>query len=89
MTDVLLALRFALPYPAGRGIAVVGLGGGPSVQASDQMERLGLKFPALSPDLQLELCKFLPVAGAHPFQPLDATNILDPEIICRTLKDFG
>jgi acyl-CoA synthetase (NDP forming) len=89
MTDVLLALRFALPYPAGRGIAVVGLGGGPSVQASDQMERLGLKFPALSPDLQLELCKFLPVAGAILSNPLDATNILDPEIICRTLKILG
>lgn len=89
MIDVLTALRFATPYPGGRGIAVVGQGGGPSVQASDQMERVGLYFPPLSRDIRRELGEFLPTAGAILSNPLDATNILLPDIIYQTLKVLG
>jgi len=89
MIDVLVALRFARPYPTGRGIAVAGAGGGPSVLASDQMERIGLHLPPLSPDLHRELSKFLPIAGAIFSNPLDATNILQPDIMYQTIKALG
>ena len=89
MIDVLVALRFAVPYPTGRGIAVVGQGGGPSVQASDQMERVGLHFPPLTTDLRRELGRFLPTAGAIFSNPLDATNVVIPDIIHKTLKTLG
>lgn len=89
MIDVLTALRYAVPYPEGRGIAVVGQGGGPSVQASDQMERIGLHFPPLSPDIRRDLGQFLPTTGAIFSNPLDAINILDPDIINQTLTVLG
>ncbi|MFA7246629.1 MAG: CoA-binding protein, partial [Dehalococcoidia bacterium] len=44
LIDVLVALRFARPYPSGKGIAVVGVGGGPSVEAGDHMEVVGLEL---------------------------------------------
>ena len=89
MIDVLVALRYSRPYPMGRGIAVAGLGGGPSVQASDQMEQAGLHFPSFTPDTYRELTTFLPSAGAIFSNPLDATNILRPDIIYRTMKTLG
>jgi acyl-CoA synthetase (NDP forming) len=89
MIDVLVALSFAEPYPPGRGIAVAGLGGGPSVQASDQMEQVGLHFPPLPPVLQRELAEFLPAAGAIFSNPLDASNLLVPDIMYQALKVLG
>ena len=89
MIDVLVALRFARPYPTGRGIAVAGLGGSPSVLASDQMERLGLHLPPFSPDLHRKLSKLLPNAGAIFANPLDASNILQPDIMYQTMKIMG
>jgi acyl-CoA synthetase (NDP forming) len=86
MVDVLVALRFARPYPESRGIAVLGQGGGPSVQASDQMEAAGLKFSRLSKEINKELMTFLPSAGGIFSNPLDATNLVYPEIIYKTLK---
>jgi len=89
MIDVLVALRCARPLPEGSRIAAVGQGGGPSVQASDQMERAGLRFPALSPETRERLTAFLPAAGAIFSNPLDATNILVPDVIQKTLRVLG
>jgi len=89
MIDVLVALRFARPYPAGRGIAVAGLGGGPSVLASDRIEQVGLHLPPLSPDVLRDLVQFLPATGAIFSNPLDATNILQPEIMQRAMTVLG
>ncbi|MBN1381828.1 MAG: CoA-binding protein [Deltaproteobacteria bacterium] len=89
MIDVLVALRFARPCPAGRNMAVAGLGGGPSVLASDQMERIGLHLPPLSPELRAELNKILPTAGAIFSNPLDATNIVQPDVMYGAMKILG
>ena len=89
MIDILVALCFAQPYPAGKGVAVAGLGGGPSVLASDQLEQAGLRLPPISPALHQELSRFLPTAGAIFSNPLDASNILSPDIIYQTLKALG
>jgi acyl-CoA synthetase (NDP forming) len=86
---VLVALRFASPLPQGSGVAVVGLGGGPSVLASDEMEKTGLCLPRLSAEVQAELRQFLPVAGAIFGNPVDATTLLFPEAISATLCTVG
>ncbi|MDD5170488.1 MAG: CoA-binding protein [Syntrophales bacterium] len=89
MIDILVALSLAKTYPAGRNMAVAGQGGGPSVQASDQMEQVGLHLPPLPADTYRRLTDFLPTAGAILSNPLDATNIVMPDIIYKTMKTLG
>ena len=89
LTDVLVALCFASPLPRGIGVAVVGTGGGPSVLASDEMEKAGLQLPRLSPEVQAELRQFLPLAGGIFGNPVDATNLLSPKAISATMRVVG
>ena len=89
LVDVLVALRFVSPLPGGTGVAVVGLGGGPSVLASDEMEKAGLRLPPLSQEVQAELKRFLPVAGAIFGNPVDATTLLFPDAISATMRVLG
>lgn len=89
MVDMLVALNFARPYPLGKGIAVLGQGGGPSVEASDRMEEAGLTFPVLSPEINRELRTFLPATGAIFSNPLDATNLVFPPVIYQTIKTLA
>jgi len=81
-----VALCFATPLPRGTGVAVVRTGGGPSVLASDEMEKAGLHLPCLSPEIQAELRQFLPIAGAIFSNPVDATNLLSPEAFSATMR---
>ncbi len=85
MIDVLVALSRAMPYPAGRGIVVLGVGGGPSVEAGDHMEQAGLQLTALSAQAQAELKGFLPNAGGIFSNPLDATNLVFPDVIYQAM----
>jgi acyl-CoA synthetase (NDP forming) len=89
LVDVLVALRFVNPLPQGTGVAVVGLGGGPSVLASDEMEKAGLRLPPLPQEVQAELKRFLPVAGAIFGNPVDATTLLFPDAISATMRILG
>jgi len=89
LIDVLVALRFARPYPSGKGIAVVGVGGGPSVEAGDHMEAVGLELSELSSDVQAQLRSLLPNDGGIFTNPLDATNLIYPDVIYNTLKVIG
>ena len=89
LVDVLVALRFVSPLPRGTGVAVVGLGGGPTVLASDEMEKAGLRLPPLSQEVQAELKRFLPVAGAIFGNPVDATTLLFPDPISATMRVLG
>ena len=86
MIDVLVALHFASPLPSGIGVAVVGAGGGPSVLASDEMEKVGLQVPSLSLEVQAELRQFLPLAGSIFSNPVDAPNLVSPEAISKTMR---
>jgi acyl-CoA synthetase (NDP forming) len=86
MVDVLVALRFAVPLPRGTGAAVMGAGGGPSVLASDEMEKAGLHMPPLSKDTQAKLLRFVPLAGSILINPIDAGNLAAPDAIDSTLK---
>jgi acyl-CoA synthetase (NDP forming) len=91
MIDVLTALRFMNPLPCDHSpssrprVAVMGAGGGPSVLASDEMEREGLHLPRLSPEVQAELKQKLPVAGGIFINPLDTTNLTDPQAISAAM----
>jgi acyl-CoA synthetase (NDP forming) len=86
MVDVLVALRFARPLPTGNGVVVMGAGGGPSVLASDELEKAGLQVPPLSKATQTELLNFLPLAGAILINPIDASNLATPEAIVNTME---
>ncbi|MCX6006421.1 MAG: CoA-binding protein [Chloroflexi bacterium] len=89
MIDALVALTYAVPYPVENNIAVLGVGGGPTVEASDSMELAGLHLPPFSEQVNTELKKFLPVAGAIFANPLDATNLMFPNVIGQALKVLG
>jgi len=86
MVDVLVALRFIKPVPDGTGVALLGAGGGPSVLASDEMEKAGLTMPVLSPEIRTKLLEFLPLAGSILDNPIDAPNLATPEAISSTMK---
>ena len=86
MVDVLVALRFASPLPRGRGVAVAGAGGGPSVLASDEIEKAGLDLPRLSSETRAEMMKELPVAGSILTNPVDTPNLATPEAIATALR---
>jgi acyl-CoA synthetase (NDP forming) len=89
MIDVLVALRFASPLPQGRGVALFGGGGGPSVLASDEIEDAGLQLPRLSPAVQEELKKSLPVDGSILTNPVDTTNLATPDAISTAARVLG
>ena len=54
LVDLLLLFRF-MSRPRGRNIAIIGFGGGASVQAADICVAAGLKVPPLPTDLQQKL----------------------------------
>jgi acyl-CoA synthetase (NDP forming) len=89
LIDVLVALRFVSPLPRGTGVAVVGTGGGPSVLASDEMEKTGLRLPPLSPEVKAELRQLLPLAGSIFGNPVDATTLISPGAISATMRVLG
>ena len=84
-----MALRFVSPLPRGRGVALVGAGGGPSVLASDEMEKAGLQLPQLSSGVQAELRRHLPLAGSIFTNPVDTPNLATPEAISTAVRILG
>ena len=68
--DLLLAAAH-LPAPQGRGVFIIGGGGGNSVTYSDACIRLGLDVPALSGPTMAFLEKTVPAAGSISGNPLD------------------
>jgi acyl-CoA synthetase (NDP forming) len=86
LIDELVALTYAVPHPLGKGIAVLGVGGGPSVEASDCMEPAGLQLPGFSPQVQSDLKSSLPLAGGIFANPLDATNLMFPDVIYKSMN---
>jgi acyl-CoA synthetase (NDP forming) len=89
MVDVLVALLFCKPLPVGRGVAVIGSGGGPSVLASDEIEKAGLRMPQLGSKVQAELRNMLPLEGSIFSNPVDAGKLIDPDFIYRTMCIIG
>ena len=71
--------------PAGRGVAVVTVSGGPSVVAADTAEREGLEVPALGDATRQALRGLLPPFAAVG-NPVDLTPQVDPSRIGAAVR---
>lgn len=89
MIDALVAFSFTSTIPQGTGVAVTGVGGGPSVLASDEMEKVGLNLPPFTSEVQERLKQFLPVAGGIFINPVDSAKLTSPQAILETLCLLG
>jgi len=70
-------LPFALlPPPKGRKVAVLGYGGGLSVQAADDCERAGLEVPPFPSELRERLASFTPVPNNSVKNPVDTQHLV-------------
>jgi len=87
MADTILAFSYMKP-PGGRRVAIVGVGGGMSVQAADDCENSGLVVPPFPPEVRQELRKFNPREGTSIRNPLDASQNAygDPALISKALQ---
>jgi acyl-CoA synthetase (NDP forming) len=72
LADAVLAFSYLKP-PRGRRAAVVGIGGGASVQAADDCEKAGLVVPPFPTDLRRELRAFTTSAGTGIANPVDTS----------------
>ncbi|RJQ65895.1 MAG: CoA-binding protein [Desulfobacteraceae bacterium] len=75
MADVIMALHH-LPACTGRGVAILGTGGGIGVAAADSCAKAGLHLPALPPELMRRLRAYIPPAGNMIRNPIDAHIML-------------
>ncbi len=62
MADLAVAFRY-MGVPKGKGVAVVGGGGGFSVFAADEIDEAGLECPVLPERTQAQIREFTPAAG--------------------------
>ncbi len=86
MAEVALAFHH-LGACRGRGVAVLGTGGGVGVAAADSCARAGLNLPALSPGLMEKLRKYIPPAGNMIRNPIDAhILLLNLELLGPTIE---
>jgi acyl-CoA synthetase (NDP forming) len=72
--DTILALSF-LPAPEGKGVFVIGGGGGDSVANGDACIRAGLDVPRLSEATMQSLRESVPMAGSIAGNPLDMFRV--------------
>jgi acyl-CoA synthetase (NDP forming) len=88
LADMVVAFRF-MGVPAGPRVGIVGVGGGMSVFAADQLIEAGLECPAFPEQTQAELREFIAVAGTSVQNPLDAIQVFEPRALERTLTAVG
>jgi acyl-CoA synthetase (NDP forming) len=74
--DALLALCL-LPAPGGKGVFLIGGGGGSSVSNGDMCVNQGLEVPQLAEETMKRLREAVPVAGSIAGNPLDSWRIFD------------
>lgn len=75
MADVVSALH-RLPPCKGRGVTILGTGGGIGVAAADSCAKAGLEMPALQPAAMEKLRTYIPPAGNMIRNPIDAHIVL-------------
>lgn len=84
--DAILALSL-LPAPRGKGVFLIGGGGGSSVSNGDICVHHGLEVPRLSEPTMQRLRESVPVAGSIAGNPLDAWRVFDdPEYLLEILE---
>lgn len=70
LMDMLLAFQ-SLKTPTGKNVGVVGIGGGDTIQAADDLELAGLSVQGLTKETQAALREFTPLPGTSVNNPLD------------------
>lgn len=87
LADAVLAFSYLKP-PRGRRAAVVGIGGGASVQAADDCEKAGLLVPQFPAELRQELRAFTTSAGTGIANPVDTSPDVywEPALYRETVK---
>ncbi len=89
LVDVILPFIYMFP-PKGRNAAVLGAGGGASVQVADECERAGLHVPKPPPEVLKKLKEFTPEAGSILGNPLDSQlSFWDPSKFGDSVKIFA
>ncbi len=78
LNDCAVAFHY-LPLLAGPRIAVVGVGGGNSVLAADDIAAAGLEVPHLPESTQAALSDFTPISGTSVRNPVDTTVGFGPD----------
>jgi hypothetical protein len=71
MVDMLVALLRMTP-PEGPNTCVIGVGGGASVMATDEIERAGLRMARMPPEIRDQLKEFIDLANSMLRNPIDA-----------------
>lgn len=71
MTDVLMVL-LRMKVPAGRNACAVGIGGGASVLATDELNRAGIRLPPIPDHIREGMKQLIPLAGSMLRNPIDA-----------------
>lgn len=71
MVDMLVTLS-KVKRPRGLNACVVGVGGGASVIATDELEQAGLKLPPIPASMQERMQQIIPPAGGMLRNPIDA-----------------
>ena len=84
MIDTILPFIY-FPKVTGRNIGIVGIGGGASVQITDDCGSRGLAVPPLPPGIREKLKEFTPIAGSGLQNPVDTAEIWNPQNFMRTL----
>ncbi len=85
LIDVALAFMYT-PKIAGRNVAIIGVGGGASVQAADECESAGLSVPLLPREMQEELKTITPPEGSSFPNPVDTQGLWRPAEFSRTIE---
>jgi acyl-CoA synthetase (NDP forming) len=86
--DAILALS-RLPAPEGRGVFLIGGGGGLSVARGDACIREGLDVPRLSEASMASLRRSVPMAGSIAGNPLDMFRVFQDAEYLGELLDLG
>ena len=87
--DIALALLL-MKSPSGRRAAVIGFGGGATVQAADDCCGAGLVLPSLPEEIKEELKKFTRLAGNIFKNPVDMSDIhYIPQEMAHAIRVVG
>jgi acyl-CoA synthetase (NDP forming) len=85
LADMLVTLQL-MALPRGNGVALIGMGGGPSVLITDQFERCGLRVPSLPEEIRKQIREYSQAAGNMLRNPVDyGQNIWEAGKFGRTI----
>ncbi|MFN8556180.1 MAG: CoA-binding protein [Dehalococcoidia bacterium] len=85
LVDLAVAFQYLTP-PAGRGVAVIGAGGGTSVLAADALDSFGLDVPPMPAAIQEEMRRYVPIAGSSIRNPLDLSFGISEQHFVTTVR---